>query len=64
MPHEEIHRELSECLDTREFVAYHKWGADPGIFLVGQVQELSPTSVYFWDIDTNGEFEADPHHVP
>lgn len=64
MPHEEIYRELSECLETREFVAYHKWGDDPGIFLVGTVQELSSTSVLFWDVDSNGRYQDLPHSVP
>lgn len=62
MAHEEIYRELAEAKVTGEFVAYHKWGDDPSIFLVGRVLELSPTSVTFDDIDTSGQ-GGDPFTV-
>ena len=64
MAHEEIYRELAECLETGEFVAYHKWGGEPGSFLVGSVQSLTATSVVFWDVDTHGEIESLPYAVP
>lgn len=54
MAHEEIYRELAEARETGELVAYHKWGDDPSIFLVGRVLELSPTSATFEDIDSSG----------
>jgi hypothetical protein len=58
MPHEDIYRELSECRETGEFVAFHKWGDDPTIFLVGVVRELTPTSATFDEVDPNGVMES------
>lgn len=63
MAHEEIYRELAEAKETGELVAYHRWGDDPSIFLVGRVVELSPTSVTFDTFDTKGQPD-DPHKVP
>lgn len=64
MAHEEIYRELAECFETREFVSYHKWGDDPSIFLVGVVEDLSPTRVVFQSVTTNGEYKSPLHAVP
>jgi hypothetical protein len=63
MPHEEMHKELAECQASGEFVAYHSWGDDPGIFLVGMVEEITPTKVVFQEVDLSGPFEG-PHAVP
>lgn len=54
MAHEEIYRELEECRVSGEFVAYHKWGGDPSIFLVGIVRDLTPTKATFQDVDPRG----------
>ncbi len=64
MPHEAIGRELDECLASGEFVAYHKWGDDPSIFLVGVVQDLTPTKATFQSVDSRGTLEAKTDAVP
>lgn len=64
MPHEEIRRVLDECRNTREFVAYHKWGDQPDVFLVGVVRDLSGTKATFTDVDPRGRLEEGTHAVP
>ncbi len=64
MPHEEIYQELAECQASGELVAYHIWGDEPGSFLVGVVEELSPTKVIFRDVDISGKYEGLAHGVP
>lgn len=57
MAHEEIFRELADAQAAGEMVAFHKWGDDPSIFLVGFVRDLSPTSATFELIAGNGAFD-------
>ncbi len=64
MPHDEIVRELEECQASGEFVAYHKWGDDPDIFIVGVVQELDGTKAVFCGVDQRGQFEPEDDAVP
>lgn len=63
MPHEEFYRELAQCQGSGEFVGYHMWGDEPGSFLVGVVEELSPTRVVFRDVDPRGAYQPIPHAV-
>jgi hypothetical protein len=58
MPHEEIYRELSECRETGEFVAFHKWADDPTLILVGVVRELTPTAATFDEVRPNGVMDS------
>ena len=61
--HGEIRRVLDVCRSTGEFVAYHKWGDTPDIFLVGVVRDLTDTKVTFANVDPRGRFEDDNYAV-
>lgn len=59
MAHEEIYRELNECRASGEFVACHRRGDDPSLFVVGVVLELSSTRVTFRDVNPRGQYEEE-----
>lgn len=54
---------LEECRQSGEFVAYHMWGDEPESFLVGVVEELSPTKVIFRNVNTEGAYQPISHSV-
>lgn len=48
---------LRQAKFERRLVAYHKWGDDPTIFLVGFVEELKSDRIHFDQVGTQGEPE-------
>ena len=52
-----IIEKLREAATNRKLVAYHKWGDDPTIFLVGFVEELKSDRILFDQVGTHGEPE-------
>jgi hypothetical protein len=54
---EPIIQSLRSAMAERRLVAYHKWGDDPTIFLVGFIEEVKSDRILFDQVGTQGEPE-------